>query len=684
MGLANVKRLLGLNWKKLPLATKLGLTTTTVILMAVANITLLSFHFQQENFREELQLRAESLLNTISLVSTDASRQNDFSTLETITRSWEANELVIAASVYDRSGRDIVADRTASASIDINTKSVKNVSYHSHLEPHNLPKQFLFEPNTVFLWKNDRLIAGKAVRGSDRTVGAVSVTLSTQPQQRASEVLFHKYLGIAAVVAAISILLALLLIDTITIPLRQMALTRQRFVVEDFGQKLSFNTRDEVAIVADVFKRIDFHIDRLLQNLEQQSDCVALPSFDLPKERERDSEILKAVPDLFLKMTPDGIVIDCTEAANNRFSKFVKESVDRRIDEIFPPQVALQFCDRIKLASRTKEIQIFEYKLWIDKIEYHFEARLLLGDRQEILALVRDVTENKVIQEQLKEAKEAAVAANLAKSRFLANMSHELRTPLNGILGLSELLKLDAQEYGYTDFVPDLQQIQQSGLHLLTLIEDLLDISKIEAGSLSIEPENFDVTELVSEVSNLVRPLMQKNNNCFQINMTNSLDFAISDRHKLKQVLLNLLSNSAKFTENGTITFSISRELRKETEARSQAAVGSASQSILDSEPDLFQSTVVSSASFDLLVFSVTDTGIGMTAEQIKRVFQPFIQADDSTTKKYGGTGLGLAICQSYCEMMGGKISVRSKPNCGSTFTIWIPATVPTVELAMV
>ncbi len=674
MGLANVKRLLGLNWKKLPLATKLGLATTTVILMAVANITLLSFHFQQENFREELQLRAESLLNTISLVSTDASHRKDFSTLETITRSWEANELVIAASVYDRSGRVIVADRTSSASID--TQLVKNVSYHSHLEPHHLPKQFLFEPNTVFLWKNDRLIARKAVRGSDRTVGAVSVTLSTLPLERAIEALFYKYFGIAAVVAAVSILLALLLIDTITIPLRQMALTRQRFVVEDFGQKPSFNTRDEVAIVADVFKRIDFHVDRLLQNLEQQSDLPKEVLRNRAKERERDSDILKAVPDLFLKMTPDGIVIDCTEAANNRFSKFVKESVGKRIDEIFPPQVAFQFCDRIKLASRTQEIQIFEYKLWLDKIEYHFETRLLLGDRQEILAIVRDVTENKVIQEELKYAKEAAVAANLAKSRFLANMSHELRTPLNGILGLSELLKLDAQEYGYTDFVPDLQQIQQSGLHLLTLIEDLLDLSKIEAGSLSIEPENFDVTELVSEVSNLVQPLMQKNNHCFQTNMTNSLDFAISDRHKLKQVLLNLLSNSAKFTENGTITFSISRELRKETEARSG--------SILDSEPDLFQSTVVSSASVDLLVFSVTDTGIGMSAEQIKRVFQPFIQADDSTTKKYGGTGLGLAICQSYCEMMGGKISVRSKPNCGSTFTIWIPATVRTVELAVV
>ncbi|MGL5872779.1 MAG: ATP-binding protein [Xenococcaceae cyanobacterium] len=669
-----MKRLLGVNWKKLPLATKLGLATTTVILMAVANITLLSFHFQQESFREELQLRAESLLNTISLVSTDASHRKDFSTLETITRSWEANELVIAASVYDRSGRVIVADRTASASID--TKLVKNVSYHSHLEPHNLPKQFLFEPNTVFLWKNDRLIAGKAVRGGARTVGAVSVTLSTQPQQRAIEALFYKYLGIAAIVAAVSILLALLLIDSITIPLRQMALTRQRFVVEDFGQKLSFNTRDEVAIVADVFKRIDFHVDRLLQSLEQQSDLPDEVLRNRARERERDSDILKAVPDLFLKMTPDGIVIDCTEASNNRFSKFVKESVGNTIDEIFPPQVALQFRDRIKLAERTGEIQIFEYKLWIDKIEYHFETRLLLGDRQEILALVRDVTENKVIQEELKYAKEAAVAANLAKSRFLANMSHELRTPLNGILGLSELLKLDAQEYGYTDFVPDLQQIQQSGLHLLTLIEDILDISKIEAGSCAIEPENFDVTELVSEVSNLVQPLMQKNNNCFQTNMTNSLDFAISDRHKLKQVLLNLLSNSAKFTENGKITFSISRELRKETEARSR--------SILDSEPDLFQSTVVSSASFDLLVFSVTDTGIGMSAEQIKRVFQPFIQADDSTTKKYGGTGLGLAICQSYCEMMGGKISVRSKPNCGSTFTIWIPATVRTVELAMV
>jgi signal transduction histidine kinase len=662
MGLANLRCLLGLNWKKLPIAAKLSLATTTVILMAVANFTLLSLHFQQANLREELQIRAESVLNTISIVSTDALLRKDYSSLEKITRNLEASNLVVAAKIYDRDSRTIVTEQTATNNNKI--KLVNNVSYNQNLDLNNLAKQLLFEPNAVFIWESDRLIAGVALTNKDRTLGALSISLSTIPLQRAIEVLTYRYLGIACIVAFIATLLAFLLIHLITAPLKQMVLATQRLVNEYFGQKLSLKTYDEIAIVADVFKRINFHVDRLLQDLEQYADRA--------HDREQDSAILKAVPDLFLAIDREGVAIECTETANHNFSEFAKNIVGKKIAEVFPSEVALQFLEHMELAFQTNTIQVFEYELLLENTRCHFETRLVLDDRHEILAIVRDVTENRVVQEQLKYAKEAAEAANVAKSRFLANMSHELRTPLNGILGLSELLKVDAEEYGYTDFVPDLQQIQKSGLHLLTLIEDILDLSKIEAGSLDIEPKSFDLAALISEVSILVQPLMQKNNNHFKINISNSLGIVFSDRHKLKQVLLNLLSNSAKFTQNGTIVFSISRELRRDAEILKR--------SIFNSDTDLLQSTVVSSATSDLIVFSVADTGIGMTKEQIKKVFQPFIQADDSTTKKYGGTGLGLAICQSFCEMMGGKISVKSKPGCGSTFTIWLPATVMTTE----
>ena len=245
----------------------------------------------------------------------------------------------------------------------------------------------------------------------------------------------------------------------------------------------------------------------------------------------------------------------------------------------------------------------------------------------------------------LAQAKAEAEAANESKSLFLANMSHELRTPLNAIIGYSELLVEDAQDAGDEAMVPDLKKIHTAGKHLLGLINEVLDLSKIEAGKMEVYVEDFDVAALIEGVVGTVKPLTDKKGNALLVD-AEDLGHMHSDVTKVRQMLFNLLSNASKFTEQGEIRLLARRE---------HAADG------------------------DWMVFAVEDTGIGMDEEQQSRVFQPFSQADASTTRKYGGTGLGLAITRNFAEMLGGGITLRSEAGVGTTFTLRIPAEVEAI-----
>ena len=236
-----------------------------------------------------------------------------------------------------------------------------------------------------------------------------------------------------------------------------------------------------------------------------------------------------------------------------------------------------------------------------------------------------------------------AEAANRAKSQFLANMSHELRTPMNAIIGYSEMLIEEAEDIGQDDFIPDLQKIQGAGRHLLNLINDILDLSKIEAGRMELYLETFSIKNLIDETISTIHPLIEKNNNTLEFNLADDLDVMHADLTKVRQSLFNLLSNASKFTKNGAIALNVTSYLTQGKKA---------------------------------IAFEVTDTGIGMNPEQMSKLFQAFTQADASTTRKYGGTGLGLAITKKFCQMMGGDIKVESEPGKGSNFTIYLPAEV--------
>lgn len=244
------------------------------------------------------------------------------------------------------------------------------------------------------------------------------------------------------------------------------------------------------------------------------------------------------------------------------------------------------------------------------------------------------------LYDNLAQVHEEALAANKIKSQFLANMSHELRTPLNAIIGYSELLQLTAAKRKDPTSVPDLERIHRAGKHLLTLINDILDISKIESGRLQLETQLFDVRPILADVHETVEPLAAQNENTLLINIADDLPQLFADPLRLKQCLLNLLSNACKFTKRGKVCLAVVRE---------------------------------SSAGEDGLRFSVQDTGIGLSPEQIDRLFQPFTQADASTTRKFGGTGLGLAITKKLCEAMGGEVSLFSEAGRGSRFEIFLP-----------
>ena len=240
----------------------------------------------------------------------------------------------------------------------------------------------------------------------------------------------------------------------------------------------------------------------------------------------------------------------------------------------------------------------------------------------------------------LREAQKAADEANKAKSAFLANMSHELRTPLNAILGYSEMLQEELEDLGHDEFVDDLKKIHQAGEHLLALINDVLDLSKIEAGRMTVFREDVDVRELIDGVVNTIRPLVDKNGNSLLIDCGDDVGVIHTDMTKIRQTLFNLLSNASKFTERGEIRLAARRR---------------------------------NGAAGDALEIAVSDTGIGMSREQVKKLFQAFTQADSSTSRKYGGTGLGLAISRRFCRMLGGDLTVVSEADRGSTFTCSLP-----------
>ena len=321
-------------------------------------------------------------------------------------------------------------------------------------------------------------------------------------------------------------------------------------------------------------------------------------------------------------------------------SDVIKEGT--RFHEVLEAVVSRKLVD---LGGKSPEQWIAERKAQHEKpggfVEYQYRGRYVRISERRIhgggsVAVYTDITELRRQNIELEQAREASEVANRAKSQFLANMSHELRTPLNAIIGYSEILQEDAADTGQEQFISDLKKIEGAGRHLLGLINDILDLSKVEAGKMDLFVEEIDVPSLLSEVNAIIAPLTAKNGNVLEISTLDAIGSIRSDRTKLKQCLLNVLSNASKFTHDGKLALTVERFERS------------------------------------MIRITISDTGIGMNEDQLGRLFQAFNQADASTTKRFGGTGLGLAITRHFCRLLGGDITAASVPGKGSTFTIII------------
>jgi PAS domain S-box-containing protein len=364
---------------------------------------------------------------------------------------------------------------------------------------------------------------------------------------------------------------------------------------------------------------------------------------ELDKARAYAESLIKNAPDPVFVSDLEGKILQANDAVSQLLGFRQDEVVEQSLSRFISPQETREFTAALREVVEkgvTRDARLNPRSASGEVIPTTLNAsalRDLNGRAIGAIGILRDMRE-------LDKAKEAAEIANRAKSQFLANMSHELRTPLNAIILYTELLQEEAADQGLKDFLPDLQKIHGAAKHLLTLINDVLDLAKIESGKTDLIPEAFDIVGVVQDVVTTIQPLAQNNGNVLEVRCPPDLGTMYADLTKVRQSLFNLLSNACKFTEQGAICLDVARST---AEGR------------------------------DWVTFQVTDSGIGITREQLARLFEPFSQADPSTTRKFGGTGLGLAITRRFCQMMGGDIDVSSTPAEGSVFRIRLPVEVP-------
>ena len=372
---------------------------------------------------------------------------------------------------------------------------------------------------------------------------------------------------------------------------------------------------------------------------------------------ERFRGLMESASDAMVIIDEAGTIVMVNDQAARVFRTPAEAMIGKAVQMLVPERIRAQHGDHIAryfAAPDRREMGagMDLHAARADGSEFPVEVSLSPLETETgllVSSVIHDITERKRAEAELLQARDDADSANRAKSAFLANMSHELRTPMNAIIGYSELLTEEMEDEGLDEFLPDLKRIHSAGNHLLSLINDVLDLSKVEAGRMDLFLERFPLAEMLHESAATIQPLMDRANVEFQIEAGEDLGIVRADLTKLRQAVFNLLSNAAKFAGQGKVTLSAVRTK-------------------VDGE--------------DRVKIAVSDTGIGIPADKIETVFEAFSQADSSTTRDYGGTGLGLPISRRFCQMMGGDISAESEVGSGSVFTIDIPATVDALEAA--
>jgi len=457
---------------------------------------------------------------------------------------------------------------------------------------------------------------------------------------------------IAAIAVAITIILGIaatfIVLHSISKPLDDVVAAMAGITAGNLNVRIPATAADEIGAMA---RTLQLFRDSILERTKLSARSE--------EQRRMIETAIETISDGFVLFDRDDRLVLC----NRRFREIYP-----RLDDVAQPGTPFSTILEVGVERGVIETKAQSADAWIAErlrkhsnpeglVEYHHGTVWVRISEQRTpdgstVVVYTDISELKQRQRELEDAMQQAEAANRAKSAFLANMSHELRTPLNAIIGLTEMMASNASRFGTEKALEPLRRVHRAGKHLLELINQVLDLSKIEAGKLELNPETINVHRLVDEVVGTARSLAEQNKNILTVECATDIAPLYVDALRLRQILLNLLSNACKFTKNGEVSLRV---------------------------------TPVSADGHEWLDFSVADSGIGMTQEQVNKLFQEFTQADQTTARRYGGTGLGLAITRRLCRMMGGDVSVTSEAGKGSTFTVRLPAeTAKPAEAAVV
>jgi PAS domain S-box-containing protein len=512
------------------------------------------------------------------------------------------------------------------------------------IRPPSFPGQsFVFQLDATFAQHDDQLYfhASPLVSAQQGELGILRVGFDESSVNEQIETAYLQGMYIVAVYLVLTMMLILVLASRLTQPLRQLSDAAKRIA---FGEK-GLNLKVESGITE--FRGLSDHLEFMREELIRQRHKIA--------ERESHTRaIMEHMGDAMVILNESHRIVSFNPAAEKLFGYVTKEvqgqyvsllladknseSINLRLTQHLAHQLALgsaNFDNKInhEWQAVRKDGLVFPFALTMSEMSSNGQQLLICN--------IYDLTERKQAEEIVIQAKHDAETANRAKSEFLSNMSHELRTPLNAIVGYSELL-LDAEiKRGNDQSIKDLNKITGSANHLLALINSILDLSKIEAGRMELYIEEFDAGMIIDDVSSTIMPIMARRKNKFTVEVPEPLGIIEADITRVQQIVLNLLSNAAKFTEQGEVKLTARREIK---------------------------------AGNEWLIFEVSDTGIGIASEQQQKLFREFVQADSSISRHFGGTGLGLAISRRFCEMMHGDISMQSTLGEGSTFTVRLPA----------
>ncbi|MDX2213831.1 MAG: response regulator [Oculatellaceae cyanobacterium bins.114] len=566
---------------------------------------------------------------------------------------------IVAIRIIDRQMNNLARHVTAGLP---NTQSMDDPKDLANL-------QRVMSEGKPFSYLDDSVVKVMVPNLDDRGVisGATVIYISTHELQQEMLGDLHRAAIASALILTIGVFASIFLARRIAQPIAQLTLAATAIQTEQFDPEMlkrATTGKDELGLLARVFQRMAREVREREQGLIQAKEA-------LHRSEAHFRSLIENASDVITILSAEGTVQYGSASVKAVLGYNPDEVMHRSILEFVHPdqqsEVMAAFNRALVEGGVSSPLELcLKHKdgpwLILEAVSNNLLHDKTVGG---IIVNLRDITERKQA-EALQKAKDMAEQANRAKSQFLANMSHELRTPLNAIIGYSEMLQEEAEDTGQDGFVPDLKRIHTAGKHLLALINDILDLSKIEAGKMDLYLERFDILQMIQDVVSTIHPLLEKNHNTLVVDCPDSIGTMYADLTKVRQNLLNLLSNAAKFTNQGTVTLKVWKEGQPQHEDDKVKRAG-----------DSFESRPVTS----VIWFQVSDTGIGMTAEQMSKLFQAFTQADASTTRKYGGTGLGLAIAQRFCQMMGGSLEVESVVDQGTTFTMVLPVQVMSLAL---